>query len=76
MVVVDPPRKGCDESLLATLVQMQPSRLVYVSCNPKSLARDVAKLIKLGFKLEQATPVDMFPHTMHVEAVVLLTWQG
>lgn len=76
VVVVDPPRKGCDESLLATLVQMQPSRLVYVSCNPKSLARDVAKLIKLGFKLEQATPVDMFPHTMHVEAVVLLTWQG
>lgn len=76
LVVVDPPRKGCDETLLVTLVQMQPSRLVYVSCNPKSLARDLLWLTQRGFKLEQATPVDMFPHTMHVEAVVLLTWQG
>lgn len=76
LVVVDPPRKGCDETLLATLVQMQPSRLVYVSCNPKSLARDLAWLTERGFSLEQATPVDMFPHTMHVEAVVLLIWQG
>lgn len=75
-MVVDPPRKGCDETLLVTLVQMQPSRLVYVSCNPKSLARDLLWLTQRGFKLEQATPVDMFPHTMHVEAVVLLTWQG
>ena len=76
LVVVDPPRKGCDQALLDTLIQMQPSRLVYVSCNPKSLARDLAWLTARGFKLEQATPVDMFPHTMHVEAVVLLTWQG
>lgn len=76
LVVVDPPRKGCDEALLSTLIAMQPSRLVYVSCNPKSLARDLAWLTARGFRLEQATPVDMFPHTMHVEAVVLLTWQG
>lgn len=76
LVVVDPPRKGCDQALLETLIQMQPSRLVYVSCNPKSLARDLAWLTARGFHLEQATPVDMFPHTMHVEAVVLLTWQG
>lgn len=76
VVVVDPPRKGCDPVLLATLVQMQPRRLVYVSCNPKSLARDLAWLLKAGFVLEQATPVDMFPHTMHVETVALLTWRG
>ncbi|WP_319782411.1 23S rRNA (uracil(1939)-C(5))-methyltransferase RlmD [Oceanisphaera sp. IT1-181] len=76
LVVVDPPRKGCDQALLETLIEMQPSRLVYVSCNPKSLARDLAWLTERGFRLEQATPVDMFPHTMHVEAVVLLTWQG
>ncbi|ART80864.1 23S rRNA (uracil(1939)-C(5))-methyltransferase RlmD [Oceanisphaera avium] len=76
LVIVDPPRKGCDTTLLATLVAMQPSRLVYVSCNPKSLARDLEWLTHQGFTLEQATPVDMFPHTMHVEAVVLLTWQG
>ncbi|MCC4264971.1 23S rRNA (uracil(1939)-C(5))-methyltransferase RlmD [Oceanimonas baumannii] len=71
VVVVDPPRKGCDESLLNTLVQMGPSRLVYVSCNPKSLARDAAWLCAHGFELVQATPVDMFPHTMHVETVAL-----
>ncbi len=73
VVVVDPPRKGCDAALLATLAEMQPERLVYVSCNPKTLARDLAWLCEHGFKLEQATPVDMFPHTMHVETVALLT---
>lgn len=73
LVVVDPPRKGCDAALLATLAEMKPDRLVYVSCNPKSMARDLAWLTQQGFTLEQATPVDMFPHTMHVEAVALLT---
>ncbi|ATG75191.1 RNA methyltransferase [Zobellella denitrificans] len=72
VVVVDPPRKGCDQALLETLAEMKPERLVYVSCNPKSLARDLAWLSKHGFELEQATPVDMFPHTMHVETVALL----
>ncbi|WP_445401272.1 23S rRNA (uracil(1939)-C(5))-methyltransferase RlmD [Zobellella sp. An-6] len=73
VVVVDPPRKGCDQALLETLAEMRPERLVYVSCNPKSLARDLAWLCTHGFELEQATPVDMFPHTMHVETVALLT---
>ncbi|GAA3546141.1 23S rRNA (uracil(1939)-C(5))-methyltransferase RlmD [Zobellella aerophila] len=76
VVVVDPPRKGCEPALLETLARMQPRRLVYVSCNPKSLARDLGWLLEAGFALEQATPVDMFPHTMHVETVALLTWQG
>jgi 23S rRNA (uracil1939-C5)-methyltransferase len=71
-VVVDPPRKGCDRALLETLAEMKPERLVYVSCNPKSLARDLAWLSKHGFELAQATPVDMFPHTMHVETVAQL----
>lgn len=73
VVVLDPPRKGCDQALLETLVEMRPARLVYVSCNPKTLARDLAWLTDHGFVLEQATPVDMFPHTMHVETVALLT---
>ncbi|WP_375057179.1 23S rRNA (uracil(1939)-C(5))-methyltransferase RlmD [Zobellella sp. DQSA1] len=73
VVVVDPPRKGCDPALLETLARMRPERLVYVSCNPKTLARDLAWLTDHGFVLEQATPVDMFPHTMHVETVALLT---
>ncbi|WMC10091.1 23S rRNA (uracil(1939)-C(5))-methyltransferase RlmD [Oceanimonas pelagia] len=73
VVVVDPPRKGCDEQLLNTLAEMRPARLVYVSCNPKSLARDAAWLNEHGFTLAGATPVDMFPHTMHVETVALFT---
>ncbi|MDV2856760.1 23S rRNA (uracil(1939)-C(5))-methyltransferase RlmD [Oceanimonas sp. CAM02] len=73
VVVVDPPRKGCDQALLDTLASMRPARLVYVSCNPKTLARDAAWLSEQGFTLEQAIPVDMFPHTMHVETVALFS---
>ena len=73
VVVVDPPRKGCDQALLDTLANMRPARLVYVSCNPKTLARDAAWLSEQGFTLEQVTPVDMFPHTMHVESVALFS---
>lgn len=73
VVVVDPPRKGCDQALLDTLANMSPARLVYVSCNPKTLARDAAWLSEQGFTLEQVTPVDMFPHTMHVESVALFS---
>ncbi|MHA7002702.1 23S rRNA (uracil(1939)-C(5))-methyltransferase RlmD [Aeromonas schubertii] len=72
VVVVDPPRKGCDKALLETLVAMAPERLVYVSCNPQSLARDLAWLTARGFVLEAVQPVDMFPHTLHVEAVARL----
>lgn len=73
VVVVDPPRKGCDEALLRTLVDMQPERIVYVSCNPSTLARDLNYLAGNGYVPVEVQPVDMFPHTAHVETVVLIT---
>lgn len=73
VVVVDPPRKGCDEKLLDTIIQMKLQRMVYVSCNPSTLARDLHYLENGGFKTVEVQPVDMFPHTMHVETVCLLT---
>jgi predicted nucleotidyltransferase len=76
VVVVDPPRKGCDEKLLDTLVEMQPQRIVYVSCNPATLARDLKYLGERGFEAEEAQPVDMFPWTGHVECVVLIERMG
>jgi len=72
VIVVDPPRKGCDPALLDTLVAMAPERIVYVSCNPATLARDLAVLEAGGFRTVQVQPVDMFPHTGHVECVALL----
>lgn len=69
VVVVDPPRKGCDETLLQTLVDMQPKRIVYVSCNPSTLARDLNYLSEHGYKAVEVQPVDMFPHTAHTESV-------
>ncbi|SHJ48314.1 23S rRNA (uracil(1939)-C(5))-methyltransferase RlmD [Tepidibacter formicigenes] len=72
VVVVDPPRKGCDEKVLETIVNMKPERVVYVSCNPSTLARDLAYLDERGYKCEEIQPVDMFAHTMHVETVVLI----
>ena len=72
VVVVDPPRKGCEEVLLRTLVDMQPQRIVYVSCNPSTLARDLKFLCENGFEVKEVQPVDMFPWTGHVENVTLL----
>jgi len=72
VVVVDPPRKGCDEVLLETLVGMAPERIVYVSCNPATLARDLGYLAERGYAVREAQPVDMFPWTGHVETVVCL----
>ena len=72
VVVVDPPRKGCDEKVLDTIVSMKPDRVVYVSCNPSTLARDLAYLDERGYKCVEIQPVDMFPHTMHVETVAKL----
>ena len=69
VVVVDPPRKGCDDKVLDTIVSMAPDRVVYVSCNPSTLARDLAYLDERGYKCIEIQPVDMFPHTMHVECV-------
>jgi 23S rRNA (uracil1939-C5)-methyltransferase len=72
VVVVDPPRKGCDEALLSTLVSMEPKRIVYVSCNPSTLARDLKYLCGHGFEAQEVQPVDMFPWTGHVECVALI----
>ena len=73
VIVVDPPRKGCDETLLNTMVQMQPERIVYVSCDSATLARDLKILCEKGYRLEKARCVDMFPMTVHVETVCLLS---
>lgn len=73
VVFIDPPRKGCDEALLKTLVDMAPSRMIYVSCNPSTLARDLKYLTANGFEAIEAQPVDMFPWTEHVETVVLMS---
>ena len=72
VIVVDPPRKGCEESLLQTMVDMQPKRIVYVSCDSATLARDVKFLRANGYELEKVRPVDQFPHTVHVEVVCCL----
>ncbi len=69
VLVVDPPRKGCDEKLLQTILDMKPKKVVYVSCNPATLARDLRILEDGGYKTVEAQPVDMFPHTTHVECV-------
>lgn len=72
VLVVDPPRKGCDEALLQTILTQKPKRVVYVSCNPATLARDLRVLEDGGYKTQEVQPVDMFPHTAHCEAVAWL----
>jgi 23S rRNA (uracil1939-C5)-methyltransferase len=72
VVVVDPPRKGCDKALLIAIADMSPKRIVYVSCDPGTLARDLAILDSIGYKTLEILPVDMFPMTAHVECVVKL----
>ena len=71
-LVVDPPRKGCDEALLQTIIEMKPKKVVYVSCNPATLARDLKVLESGGYKTIEVQPVDMFPQTTHCEAVAKL----
>ena len=72
-VILDPPRKGCDEKLLSFLTNRGIPKIVYISCNPETLARDVAFLTKKGYGFSAVTPVDLFPRTGHVECVVRLT---
>ncbi len=73
VIVVDPPRKGCEESLLTAMVEMGPARIVYVSCDSATLARDLKYLCGHGYELKKVQAVDQFCHTVHVESVVLLT---
>lgn len=72
VVVVDPPRKGCEKVVLETIAMMNPERIVYVSCKPSTLARDLKILDELGYRTVEIQPVDMFPHTTHVETVALI----
>lgn len=76
VIVVDPPRKGCDQMCLDTMLKMAPNRIVYVSCDSATLARDLRILCDGGYKLEHVRPCDMFPMSVHVETVVLLTRQN
>ncbi len=75
VIVVDPPRKGCDEKCLETILKMKPERVVYVSCDPATLARDLKYLCREEYELRQVQPVDMFPQSVHVETVVQLSQQ-
>ncbi|MDD6807020.1 MAG: 23S rRNA (uracil(1939)-C(5))-methyltransferase RlmD [Oscillospiraceae bacterium] len=73
VVLVDPPRKGLTPDLISTIVEMNPTRVVYISCDPATLARDAAQFQSSGYALTRATPLDMFPRTAHVETVVLMS---
>ncbi len=73
VIVVDPPRKGCEESVLDTMVQMEPKRIVYVSCDSATLARDLKYLCERGYEMKKVKAIDQFPQTEHVETVVLLS---
>ena len=73
VIVVDPPRKGCDEQCLSTMLAMRPERIVYVSCDSATLARDLRILVDGGYELQKVRAFDQFAHTGHVETVVLLS---
>lgn len=72
VIVIDPPRKGCGAQLIGTIAEMGPSRVVYISCDPATLARDLKLFAELGYLVQEATPVDLFPRTGHVETVAWL----
>ena len=73
VIVVDPPRKGCDPACIDTMLRLAPSRIVYVSCDPATLARDLKILCAGGYEIVKVRPTDMFKKTVHVESCVLLT---
>ncbi len=73
VIVVDPPRKGCDETLLETIVKMQPEKVVYVSCDSATLARDLKYLCANGYEIRMCRGVDQFPQSVHVETCVFLS---
>ena len=72
VVLMDPPRSGSDEAFLSSVVKMNPQKVVYISCNPETLARDLKYLTKNGYKVKRAVGCDMFPFTSHCESVVSL----
>jgi 23S rRNA (uracil1939-C5)-methyltransferase len=72
VICVDPPRKGCDDVCIQTMLEIAPKRIVYVSCDPATLARDLKKLAEGGYELDYVQPVDQFAHTVHIETIVLL----
>ncbi len=71
-IILDPPRKGCDKELIQAILAMQPDRIVYVSCNPSTLARDLKILVEDGYSVKKVQPVDMFPHSAHIECACLI----
>ena len=73
VVITDPPRAGCSFRFIKSLAELSPSRVVYISCNPETLARDLGIFYKFGYKTAKLQPIDMFPFTKHCEAVCLLT---
>ena len=73
---MDPPRAGSDEAFLSSAVKLAPKRIVYVSCNPETLARDVKYLTKHGYEAKECRPFDMFPFTGHVECVIMMQYCG
>lgn len=73
VVILDPPRKGCDIDTISTIAEMKPKRVVYISCDSATLSRDLKEFNNKGFKPIEITPFDMFPRTSHVECVALLT---
>nr|MCR4719473.1 23S rRNA (uracil(1939)-C(5))-methyltransferase RlmD [Bacillota bacterium] len=76
IVILDPPRKGSDEATLSAITKVLPKRIVYISCNPSTLARDAKFLEQSGYKLKKATAVDMFPHTAHIETAAIFYRSG
>jgi 23S rRNA (uracil1939-C5)-methyltransferase len=75
LVIIDPPRAGCHPDVIRSLLDSQPKKLVYISCNPATLARDLKMLLDGGYSLEKTIPVDLFPHTFHIESVSRLTYK-
>jgi len=76
VIIIDPPRKGCDAETLKTIIDLAPQKLIYVSCDPASLASDLKLLAENGFEIKECQPLDMFPRTPHAETVILMTRYG